>query len=159
MGTYDRGAIAGKIIECIPLRFDGDSILERAGRGREVARRVLAENLAQHAEALGRSNALYLLGAVRKETDRSVVIGAVTLTSRVLGVNLDRVDRAFPFVATCGWELDRWATGRDEPLERRLAEFISEAASYQVLGAPKERLRGGCDLTVILRMSPGSLHD
>jgi hypothetical protein len=77
----------------------------------------------------------------------------------VLRVNLDRVDRVFPFVATCGWELDRWATARDAPLERRLADVISEVAVYQALAALKERLRDEYHLSVISRMSPGSLED
>ncbi len=148
-----------KIIDHIPLRFDVGAILQRAGLERALEHRALPEDLARHAEALGRPKALYLASAVRKETDTSVVVDGVTLASRVLRANLDRVDRVFPFVATCGWELDRWATARDTPLERRLADVISEVAVYQALAALKERLRDEYHLSVISRMSPGSLED
>jgi hypothetical protein len=152
-------AMQPKIIDQIPLRFDVGSVLRRAGLEGAPDQRALCEGLARHAEAFGRPKAIYLASAVRKETDRSVVIDGVTLTSRVLRVNLDRVDRVFPFMATCGWELDRWAAGRDKTLERRLADVISEAALYQALAALKDRLRDDYHLTVISRMSPGSLDD
>jgi len=148
-----------KIIDHIPLAFDVDSILQRAGLETGPDHRVLSEKLAREAEALGSPKALHLVSAVRKETDTSVVIDGVIFTSRVVRVNLDRVDRVFPFVATCGWELDRWATARDAPLERRLADVISEVAVYQALAALKERLRDEHRLAIISRMSPGSLED
>jgi hypothetical protein len=148
-----------KILDHIPLRFDVGVILRRAGLENAPDQRAFAEDLARHAEALGRPKALHLASAVRKATATSVVVDGVTLTSRVLRVNLDRVDRVFPFVATCGWELDRWATGRNAPLERHLADVISEVALYQALAALKERLRKEYHLTVISRMSPGSLED
>ena len=143
----------------VPLRFDVASILARAGLEVKPAHLTLAEDLARDAAALGRPRALYRASYLRKETERTVVVDGVTLTSRVLRVNLEPVDRAFPFVATCGWELDRWVMEKDEPLQRRVADVISEFALYSALGALKARLREEYRLATISRMSPGSLED
>jgi len=146
-------------VDQVPLRFDVASILARAGLEVKPAHLTLAEDLARDAAALGRPRALYRASYLRKETERTVVVDGVTLTSRVLRVNLEPVDRAFPFVATCGWELDRWVMEKDEPLQRRVADVISEFALYSALGALKARLREEYRLATISRMSPGSLED
>jgi hypothetical protein len=148
-----------KVIDQIPLRFVVGSILERARLAGTPDHRSLAERLARDAGALGRPKALYRASSPRQETERTVAVDGVTLTSRVLRVNLDGADRVFPFVATSGWELDRWVTEKDDPLERRVADVISEAALYLALGALKERLREEYRLATISRISPGSLED
>ena len=151
--------MAEKVIDQVPLCFDVGSILDRAGLDRTPDHLSLAERLAGEAAALGRPKALYRASSPRKETERTVVVDGVTLTSRVLRVNLDRADRVFPFVATCGWELDGWVTEKGDPLERRVADVLSEVALYSALGALKERLREEYHLATISRMSPGSLED
>ena len=151
--------MAEKVIDQIPLRFDVGSIIERARLDGTPGHLTLAERLARDAGSLGRPRALYRASSSRKDTERTVVVDGVTLTSRVLRVNLDQADRVFPFVATCGWELDRWVMEKDEPLERRVADVISEMALYLALGALRERLREEYHLATISRMSPGSLED
>jgi hypothetical protein len=151
--------MAEKVIDQIPLRFDVDYILARAGLVGTPGNLTVARRLACEAEALGRPRALYRAVPLRKETDRTVVVDGVTLTSRVLRVNLGPVERAFLFVATSGWELERWVIEKDEPIERRAADVISEVGLYLALGALKETLREEYHLTTISRMSPGSLED
>jgi hypothetical protein len=148
-----------KVIDQIPLRFDVEHILARAGLHGPPSNLTVARRLACEAEALGKPRALYRAISLRKDTERTVIVDGVTLTSRVLRVNLDPVDRAFLFVATCGWELDRWVMEKDEPIERRVADAISEIALYLALGALKERLRKHYHPATISRMSPGSLED
>lgn len=151
--------MAEKVIDQIPLRFDVGSIIERGRLDGTPGHLTLAERLARDAGALGRPRVLYRASSSRKDTERTVVVDGVTLTSRVLRVNLDQADRVFPFVATCGWELDRWVMEKDDPLERRVADVISEMALYLALGALRERLREEYHLATISRMSPGSLED
>lgn len=148
-----------KVINHVPLRFEVDAVLEQARVERTPEHRSLAGNLARDAEVLGRPKVLYRASAVRKETGRSVFIDGITLTSRVLRVNLDQADRVFPFVATCGSELDGWVMDRADSLERRVADVISEVALYLALAALKHKLREEHHLTTISRMSPGSLDD
>ncbi len=62
--------------------------------------------LAQQAAQLARSKAAYRLAYVESKADNTVVVDGITLTSRVLRVNLGDVHRVFPFVVTCGTELE-----------------------------------------------------
>jgi hypothetical protein len=55
---------------------------------------------------VARPKAVYETSYVENRDGDSLDIGGVTFSSRVLRVNLDGVERVFPFIATCGREID-----------------------------------------------------
>lgn len=115
--------------------------------------------LAREAEGLARPRALYGVAYVEERGDDWVRLDGVTLTSRVLRVNLGDLHRAFVHVATCGTELDAWS--------RELADFLwsywAEAIKLRALRSARRALREDLDRryrpgkTAV--MSPGSLAD
>ncbi len=118
----------------------------------------LARLLAEAAD-IARPRACYRLAFIGARDDDHVVVDGVTLSSRVLRVNLDAVDRVFVQVSTCGVELDRWARALDDLLWEFWGEAIKEVALRQALKAVRE------DQDVRFRparsssMAPGSLPD
>jgi hypothetical protein len=83
----------------------------------------------------------------------------VTFTSRVLTVNLKKVHRVFPFVVTCGVELDEVPGAADDPL----TEYWLDELRIMALGAASAHLRRQIEERYrpgkITSMSPGSLKD
>ena len=59
------------------------------------------------ARQVARPKAVYEVSKVTNQNENSLEIGGVRFTSKLLRINLDKVDRVFPFVATCGHELDK----------------------------------------------------
>jgi hypothetical protein len=88
-----------------------------------------------------------------------VVIDGVTLKSRVLRVNLEEVHRVFPFVATCGKELEDWARSMDDILLRFWAESINEVVIRLTVKAMDEHIDEQYRPGKRSRMTPGSLTD
>lgn len=115
--------------------------------------------LVQEAEAIGRPRALYGVAYVDSRSEDRVVVDGITFDSRVLRVNLEKAQRVFPFVATCGTELHDWAASQDDILTRYHADEIAEAALRQVLGVLREHLVERYRLGQTSTMSPGSLPD
>jgi hypothetical protein len=116
-------------------------------------------NLAQQAESLARPKACYLLGVIDSSSEDTVTIEGVTLTSRVLRVNLGENHRVFPFVATCGMELETWGNQFDDILYRFWAEAIKELALMSAFDCLHHELMERYHLDPISEMSPGSLTD
>ncbi|MGI6206692.1 MAG: vitamin B12 dependent-methionine synthase activation domain-containing protein [Anaerolineae bacterium] len=120
----------------------------------EDVRRIALEG-----QALARPKAVYALAAVGAKGDGKVQVENVTFESRVMVVNLEQAYRVFPYVATCGTELEQWANSKADLLERFWAEAVQEqalAAARRALDADvQERFRPG----KVSRMSPGSLED
>jgi hypothetical protein len=115
--------------------------------------------LAREAEGIARPKGFYRIAFIDAKDPDGIVVEGVRFKSRVLRVNLDSAHRVFPFVATCGREMETWAEGKRDPLERFWAEAIKEAA----VRVARERVEA--DLTLryqpgsVSRMGPGSLAD
>lgn len=116
-------------------------------------------SLVREAEALARPKALYRVAWVDSKADDHVVVDGVRLTSRVLRVNLDNVQRVFAYVATAGMELEEWAESKTDILERYWADGIMlqalRSAMSHLAGHLQDRYRSGA----LSRMNPGSLAD
>ncbi len=67
--------------------------------------RVFTE-LVAGVQAIARPKAVYEIAFIDAKGDDWISVGAVKLTSRALRKNLDAVERVFPYVATCGTEVD-----------------------------------------------------
>ena len=143
----------------IPFHANVDALLrtvhvrpdsEDAGRIRE---------LAEEAQTIARPKGMYKAAYVEGREEAAVVVDGIRLTSRVLRVNLGDAYRVFPFVATCGRELEAWANGIDDLLESFWVGAIMEsalAAAYDYVARHlHEHLQPGSTAT----MNPGSLAD
>ena len=90
----------------IPFSLDTEALIARARvePGSEDAKEI--ERLAQVAMDAGKPKAVYSVAFVEDRGGDGVRIGGVTFRSNMLRANLRAVERVFPFVATCGHELD-----------------------------------------------------
>ena len=118
-----------------------------------------ARRLAVEAEALAQPKALATVGYIDNKTDDTVVVNGVTLTSRVLRVNLDVAQRVFIYVATCGTELEAWGHSKDDIME----SFWADAIMLQAVRTAGDALTTFLNDTYrpggLAHMNPGSLQD
>jgi hypothetical protein len=128
-------------------------VKEDTGSARSV------ERLLQEAEAIAKPKALYGVAYVDQRAEESVEVGGQTFESRVLRVNLDPVHRIFPYVATCGTELDEWSGSIDDMLESYWADAIKEMALRVAMHTLSDHLEQRFRPGRMSRMSPGSLED
>jgi hypothetical protein len=115
--------------------------------------------LSAEAQAVARPKALYRLARIDAKEDNAVIVDGVTLTSRVLRVNLDSAHRIFVYVATCGAELDQWSEGIDDMLASYWAYTIKEMALRAAMKALDQDLVQRYEPGPTATMNPGSLAD
>ena len=148
-----------RILSEIPYHVDVALLLkalhldEGSDEGADVLRLVSA------AESVARPKALYQVAYVESRGDDHVVLNGARLTSRILTVNLAGAHRVFAYVATAGTEIEEWANGMGDMLEKYWADAImlqAVRAAMTFLGEHlQERYRPGR----LARMNPGSLQD
>jgi len=147
------------IVDSVPLQLNFDELCQRLRVNVESARAEEVKLLVEQAEAIARPKGLYKLGFIDEKGDDYIVVDGLPFKSRILRVNVGETQRVFFFVATCGEELDSWASSRPSLLLRYYAETIQEIAlqrAFEALEADiQERYRSG--KTAI--MTPGSLED
>ena len=99
---------------------------------------------------------MYRVSYVEDRGEDSVTIDCVTFTSRVLRVNLDKVERVFPFIATCGKEIDEIDLASGDFIKQFWIDTIKEIALVFICRYLNEHLNRRYALRKTSSMSPGS---
>lgn len=131
--------------------------LLKTGAGGRFAKEL--DGLAREAEEVARPKALYKISSVEHRDDDSVYIDGLRIASRVVKINLNACGRVFPFIATCGVELEEWATGRDSRMRRFWADAVQMMALGSALHAMQADIRKRFGIGSTSTMNPGSLND
>jgi len=161
-----RGRGGGKDTDMETVLLDGvrfepdfDWLLQALHLRPESAHAARVRELAREAQSVARPKALYGVAYIEDRGDDFVIADGVRLTSRVLRVNLEGVHRVFPYVATCGRELDEWSSSLSDLLESFWADAIKEHALRQVISALNSDLAERYQPGPTSAMNPGSLAD
>jgi hypothetical protein len=146
-------------LDTIPLQFDLEQLCQnlRVKEGSEHVGKL--KRLLAQAQSVGKPKAFYRPAFIESGADDRVVISGIDFTSRVLRVNLERVHRVFPYVATCGLELEQWSLSFDDMLDKYWADAIKEMALRTAVQYLHDHLIEHYRLLRISRMNPGSLPD
>lgn len=115
-------------------------------------------HLVEQARARARPRAFYRVAYITARGEGWVEIERRRFTSRVLAVNLKDTFRVFPYLATCGTELQEWAAEIEDLLLHFWAEGIKEAALACALEALHQHM-AQYSSAKLSAMSPGSLQD
>ena len=96
------------VLDAIPFGSDFENLMKqvRVKRGSRYFNDL--ESLWREAQAIAGPKVLYKPAFIETGGEDQVIVDGTPLKSRVLKVNLQNAHRAFPFVATCGTELDNW---------------------------------------------------
>ena len=95
-----------EILQKMPVQMDLDALLARVhvAKGSDDMKDVL--ELASSALSVASPKVVYDALFIEEKGPDTIRVGDTVFTSRVLRANLDTVERIFPYVATCGRELD-----------------------------------------------------
>ncbi|MDA8217648.1 MAG: hypothetical protein M0Z94_08545 [Dehalococcoidales bacterium] len=148
-----------EVIDGMPLSLSMEGLLRQLHVREDSPQAEELQGLVREAETIGRPKALYGMAYIDERGDDYVVIDGVRFTSRVLAVNLGQSHRVFPFLATCGTELEAWAKGLTDLLQQYWSEAIREMALRQVREAMFAHLDETYHPGETSRMAPGSLAD
>lgn len=147
------------ILDNIAFDIGLSALLERLRvvPGSEDAVRVDA--LAKEALAVGRPKGLYKVAFIDERGEDFVILGGVKFTSRILKTNLASANRAFPYVATCGRELEEWSLQFTDMFDSYIADSIKEVALRIAVATLRDHMSTHVNPGKTSSMNPGSLKD
>ncbi|MBN1809735.1 MAG: vitamin B12 dependent methionine synthase [Planctomycetes bacterium] len=147
------------VVEDVPFRLKEEALLDRLRLEPGCDQAQEALRLLALAVGIARPMAVYRPVFIEGRGEDFVVIQGERLTSRVLAVNTRDVHRVFPYVATCGRELEEWSVS----LGDMLLEYYADAIKQEALSEAMRMLCRHMDETFRLgktsSMAPGSLED
>jgi hypothetical protein len=150
--------MTGHVLDDVPFNVDLPA-LEKKLHMKQGGFLEELSTLAREAEGIARPKGFYRIAFIDEKDPDGVVVDGIRFRSRVLRVNLDSAHRVFPYVATCGREMEAWAESKRDPLERFWAEAIKEAAVRVARERVHADMTGRYQPGSLSRMGPGSLAD
>jgi len=151
-----------EVLDNIPFRLDTKEVLKhsRLRKENKDIERIVQE-LIEIVRPVARPKAIYEVSYIDNKNEDSLDIGGVRFTSRVLRVNLDKVERVFPYVVTCGRELDEIDIPSHELMKCYYLDQIKETVLLLARSYLEGYLKRRYALGQLSRMAPGagSLED
>jgi hypothetical protein len=148
-----------RVLDAIPFTIDFEQLSKKLRIKDGSAHVGRLQRLVDEVQAIGKPKALYRAAFIASKKEDQVVIDGTVFTSRVLRVNLEKVHRVFPYVTTCGLELEEWSGSFDDLLLKYWADVIKETVLRAALDYLRGHLIENYRLAKVSRMNPGSLPD
>ncbi len=126
-----------KTLTEIPVRLDFDKLLVKLHLDPESDEATEFSELFEKAVLVASPKAVYKECFIEGKGDKTISIDGQTLTSMVLRENVGDTQRVFPYVATCGTELDEIEMASDDFLQ----QFWLDAIKAEVLDISRDYLK------------------
>lgn len=145
-----------KVLNNIPFALDPKKLFSKLkmDSGSEYAKEL--QELMNSVSPMVKPKAIYKVCYIESRNGDIVNIDGVEFTSRVLKTNLEKVERVFPFIATCGDELENLDIPQDDFLQRYWIDTIKEMALSASINYLYEHIKKKYALKKLPSMSPGS---
>ncbi len=142
----------------IPFQLEPKAVLKQMRLRQENSYVVgIIEEMLAIARPVARPRALFEVAYVENRDGDSLTIGGVGFTSRLLRINLEKVERVFPYIATCGLELDSVTIPNGDFMKSYTFDVIKELALRSVVSYLETSLKERFAIGKLSRMNPGSL--
>jgi hypothetical protein len=144
------------VLRDIPFRLDESDFQARIHLDSFPDSRAGIQELLRAAAPLVRPKALYKVSYIGQRTDSTVQIDRTLFSSEVLSRNLREVERVFPYVATCGTELEAMESGTADLFARFCLDTLKEMALLTARDFLLEHLKASYRVEELSSMNPGS---
>lgn len=148
-----------EIIDQVPVNITAEQVLKQMHLDEGGKYEEDVNELIGMVKPLVRPKAIYDVRYIDSKDKDSVDIGGIKFTSRVLRVNLDKVERVFPYIATCGTEVENINIPSDDLMRRFMLDIIKQMALGAAIGQLREYIDRKYKPGQMSAMNPGSLED
>jgi hypothetical protein len=131
MGSVMTGQVkhgAATVVENIPFSFDEEEFQKLTHIDLSGPYAKAVAGLLENTLAATRPKALYKVCYIDNWTDDTIELEGIRFTSRVLSQNLSEVERVFPYIVTCGTELDTCLSAVTDVLAQYWLDGLKEMA-------------------------------
>jgi hypothetical protein len=146
-----------EVLNGIPINLELEAVLKRMrvrNRSEGIIKNV--KDMLEIARPIAKPKAIYDVAYVDNKNGDSLEIGGVKFSSRVLRINLEQVERVFPYVVTCGRELDEIDIPADDFIKSYYLDQIKETAVILARQHLEDSLIKQYALGQVSRMAPGA---
>jgi len=145
-----------EMLDKIPLEFTKAKVLERF-KLRNMNERIdaMVDELIDMVKSIARPKVLYKESTANVRDGNSVELDGVELSSYLPSLNFARDERVFPYVATCGTEIDAVKIPNGDFMRRYCLDVIKMMVLWDASNYLQNHLITSYGLTELTRIGPG----
>ncbi|SMC33777.1 vitamin B12 dependent-methionine synthase activation domain-containing protein [Sporomusa malonica] len=147
------------VLNNFPCEIEFDALLKKLHIKKESSYLAELEMMAAEAQLIARPKIVYKEATIEVKGDNFVVVDKIKLTSRLLRKNMEAALTAYPFVVTCGTELEAWSKQYEDFFASFCADTIKEMVLRTAIKIFEEHLDKEFGLGHAVNMNPGSLAE
>ena len=146
-----------EVLNSIPIELGLEAVIKRM-RLRNRSDNILGHirEMLDIARPIAKPKAVFDVAYIENKNGDSMEIGGIEFKSRVLRINLDKVERVFPYVVTCGRELDEIDIPSTDFIKGYYLDQIKETAVALARQYVEGYLKKRYALGQLSRMAPGA---
>ena len=148
-----------EVLQDFPIVIDRQALLAHAHVRPESEDGRILSRLIDAIEPGIRPKAIYQSAYIDQKDEQGVTIAGKRFTSAVLSVNLSQVERVFPFIATCGVEVEELTRSCADLLHQYVLDLLKEQVLRTTIAHLLDCVRTRHAPGKIAMMNPGSLTD
>lgn len=145
-----------EVLENVTFKLDVNAVMSqmRISEGSEDAKHF--HDLVEETRRIIKPKAIYEVCYIDEKGHDFVVISGVRFRSRTLRAKLEKVERVFPYIATCGTEVDEISPAADDFVKRFWFDAIREIALRCSIEHLNNHLKSKYALGKSSSMNPGA---
>jgi hypothetical protein len=133
-----------EVLANIPVKLELEEVIKKLRlRHRNESVEKSIQELIELARPIARPKAVYKVAEVDNRNGDSLHINGVRFSSRVLRINLDKAAKVYPYVVTCGRELDEIKIPSHEYMRSyfwdQIKEMVVRSSLYYLQDYLKQR--------------------
>ncbi|MFC1878574.1 hypothetical protein ACFLZW_01550 [Chloroflexota bacterium] len=140
----------------VPFTLPRDELQANLAIGPGSKFEAAFEELLQQVDAIARPKALYQVAYIEKRGPAEITIADTTFHSPAMRANLDNIGRVFPYIATCGTEVDEIPIDPDDMIQTYWHSIIKLALLRISVAFLRQTIQERYRLTKLSAMNPGS---
>lgn len=148
-----------ELLNNIPVEYNIETLLSNAHIKLDSKAGKELEHLIEAIHPHVQPKAMYQVAYIQTKQEQGVEIDEIWFTSKILSINLEQVERVFPFVATCGTEVEELSQQETDLLYRYALDAFKQHILRQAVTYLREHITKTYSPGTISMMNPGSLKD
>jgi hypothetical protein len=131
-----------EVIDNVPVKLELDDVVKKTRiRSMNDNFKDIINELLDMVHPIAKPKALFEISRVENRQGDLMEIGGIKFTSHILRVNLDRIDTVFPYIVTCGREVDEIEIPASQMLKYYFMDQIREIITRSTLNYLVDHIR------------------
>ncbi|NTW72709.1 MAG: hypothetical protein HGA49_10790 [Eubacteriaceae bacterium] len=147
------------ILTDIPFQITRENIINRLQLRMTNRTELMLSRIMEYAHSISKPKALYFPAVIENRGEKSITIEGKSFHSEILSLNTAGIRQVFPYIITCGQEVEDYYSNTDSIMEKFILDGINSSILECSTNYVAEHIKESYGIQEIHYHIPGCLND